>query len=63
MSEQYWDERFGMIAKPKPIVFLWEWDVVGGRLLVINIPNEVSWFRRLKTKLILGSKWKRLNRS
>jgi len=62
MSEQYWDERFSVMAKPKEIVFIWEWDVVGDGLLVVRIPKNVSWFRRLRTKIMLGSSWKRLKK-
>ena len=50
------------VAWDTPVLdkFIWEWDVVGGGLLVVRIPKEVSWFKRIRTKAILGSKWKRL---
>ncbi len=39
---------------------VWIWDVVGDNLIIVKIPREVSWFRRFKTKMIMGSKWKRV---
>jgi hypothetical protein len=54
--ENPWDPSWTQSVRNNTV---WEWDVVGDNLLVVHIPKEVSWFRRLKTKLLLGSKWKR----
>jgi len=52
-----WDPAWLQRPPPKPV---WEWDVFGGRIFVLNIPWEVSWFKRTRTKIFLGSRWKRL---
>lgn len=37
----------------------WEWDVFGGSLLMVQIDFEVPLWRRILTKILLGSKWKK----
>ena len=46
-----------------PAKDIWQWNVFGGEpvLLQGNIPWEVPLWRRLLTKVLLGSKWVRLD--
>ena len=60
--EQYWDPVWGAVARPPKDNTVWIWDVVGDNLIIVKIPREVSWFRRFKTKMILGSKWTRIKK-
>jgi hypothetical protein len=53
-----WDPVWGAIKKPDPTI--WIWDVVGGGLIVVKLPREVSWFKRIRTKIFLGSTWKKV---
>ena len=53
-----WDPDWGVVKKPDPTI--WIWDVVGDNLIVVKLPKEVSWFKRIRTKLFLGSKWKKV---
>lgn len=39
---------------------IWEWDVFGGGLLVVSTPTNVPLWRRILTKIFLGSTWKKL---
>jgi hypothetical protein len=39
---------------------VWEWDVFGGGLMVAKTPFEVPWWRRVLTRIFLGSTWRRL---
>jgi hypothetical protein len=52
-----WDPAWSVQKPPEP---KWEWDIFGNRELVINIMKDVSWSRRLKTSLVLKSKWKKI---
>jgi hypothetical protein len=52
-----WDPVWMQRPPPKP---KWEWDVVGQGLFVCKLTQDVSWFRRLRTRIFLGSRWKRL---
>jgi hypothetical protein len=53
-----WDPVWGAIKKPDPTI--WIWDVFGDGLMVANLHKEVSWFKRIRTRIILGSKWKKV---
>lgn len=44
------------LSVPKKI---WVWDVFGGGLLIANCPFEIPLWRRVLTRVFLGSKWKR----
>lgn len=35
----------------------WNWDILGNKMLIIDSPNGVSWYRRLVTHILFGSKW------
>lgn len=37
----------------------WHWDVFGGSLLTVNLTTEAPLWRRMLTRVFLGSKWKR----
>ena len=62
MSEQYWDPTFGAVTKIKDNT-VWIWDFLGDNSLIIKIPYEVSFGKRFRTKILLGSKWKRVKKS
>jgi len=49
-----WDPVWAQKAPPKP---LWRWDVWGDNSMVINIPHNISFIKRIKSKLFLGSRW------
>jgi len=38
-----------------------DWDVFGNGQLVFHLFWHVSWWQRLMTRLLLGSKWTRIN--
>jgi hypothetical protein len=38
---------------------IWEWDFLGDGSLILSITTKVHWFKRLTTKLVFGSKWKK----
>lgn len=43
--------------KPK-----WRWDVLGDNYtVVVNTTRDISWWHRTITRLMFGSKWKKLN--
>lgn len=40
----------------------WEWVVFGDRnLIAVSLVHDVSWWRRTLTKIVLGSKWRKLS--
>jgi hypothetical protein len=59
MAEQ-WAHQGYVHMRPDPTV--WEWDVVGDKLMTVKVPREVSWKRRFITKIILGSTWTRVKK-
>lgn len=38
--------------------FVWTWDMFGSGQLVVST-QEVPWIRRVMTKLLFGSKWRK----
>jgi hypothetical protein len=38
----------------------WQWDMFGGGELVVKLAQDVTLWRRIITRILLGSKWKRL---
>lgn len=46
-----------VVSPPPPN---WEWDLIGGRVLVVTANMNPSWWRRVITRVVLGSVWKRL---
>ena len=59
MAEQWAPQGFVHMKQDSTV---WIWDVVGDNLLTVKVPKEVSWKRRLITKLILGSKWTKVKK-
>ena len=53
-----------VLSTVTPPRLTWEWDVVGGRWLVFtfneNVPDP-RWWRRLITRVVPGSRWKKLS--
>ena len=43
-----------------PIPDKWSWDVFGGGIVTIRTPHDVPLWRRILTRIFLGSKWVRL---
>ena len=41
---------------------VWELDLFGGREIRFPIITDVSWRKRVVTKLLLGSKWTRIKK-
>lgn len=37
----------------------WHWDFLGNEAFIIHMTKEVSWRKRLFTKIFFGSKWSR----
>lgn len=55
-----WDPSHLRAAPPKPKT-TWQWIVFGDpNMLVVTFVVEVSLWRRMITRFILGSKWKKL---
>jgi len=54
-----------MITTGTEVVFApspkWEWDVFGGGVMVVQTPMDPPLWRRILTRVFLGSRWKRLN--
>lgn len=51
----------------EPIIFkspepIWEWDVFGGGVMVATVTFEVPLWRRLITRIFMGSVWTRLGK-
>jgi|OM-RGC.v1.033820330 hypothetical protein len=38
----------------------WEWNIFGGGELVVKLAQDTPVWRRIITRILLGSKWKRL---
>jgi len=56
---QPWDPVWSPTQKPVP--FVWEWIVFGDpNAIVLRFREDKSWWFRMKTKILLGSKWNRL---
>jgi len=39
----------------------WEWDVFGGGLLIANLTINPPLWRRILTRVFLGSRWRKLH--
>lgn len=62
MVEQHWDPIFGAVTRIKDNT-VWICDLLGDNSVIIKIPHEVGYLKRLRTKLFLGSKWKKVKKS
>jgi hypothetical protein len=49
------EARFRFVIQSYP----WRWDVFGDGITLVTMSRERSWFYRLITKLLLGSRWER----
>lgn len=63
------DKPFIRMAEPgehslslDPIAFpptKWTWDVFGGGELIVLMSRDISWLFRLRSRILMGSKWKK----
>jgi hypothetical protein len=40
----------------------WEWAILGDpELITVRLRRDVSWWRRMMTRIVLGSTWRKLS--